>query len=50
MSECVICGNPIPRDRGKKDTCSNECGAKKALAWIQYLEAHKDLLMDLSAR
>jgi len=45
MTECVICGKPVPKERKKKDTCSMECVRVKVLAWATYLRRHKKELL-----
>jgi len=42
--KCIVCGKEIKKRYGK-DTCSLECGLKKAAAWSRYLLIHKDEIM-----
>jgi len=43
--KCVICGNDIPEERKKKDTCSDHCAFIKMRAWAQFLRDKKGELM-----
>ena len=43
--KCVVCGKEIPKDRGKRDTCSHICGYAKVQAWAEYIKSRKDVIM-----
>lgn len=45
MKKCVICGEPVPKERGRKDTCSIACGLQKMVALDIYLQKHREKIM-----
>ena len=45
MAKCIICKKDIPKEREKKDTCSDACAFKKMAAWAEYIHTYKDELM-----
>ena len=50
MKKCVVCGDPVPKKRKRKDTCSIACGLQKMAAWDVYLQKHKEEITKAALR